>query len=56
MKRSAVALRSFRVDADMLERSAVHRKPHRQILHNLLLRRLAVLIDVLIHTFLINLF
>ena len=31
-------------------------KPHRQILHNLLLRRLAVLIDVLIHTFLINLF
>ena len=27
-----------------------------QILHNLLLRRLAVLIDVLIHTFLINLF
>lgn len=56
MKRSAVALRPFRVDADMLERSAVHRKPHRQILHNLLLRRLAVLIDVLIHTFLINLF
>ena len=53
---SAVALRPFRVDADMLERSAVHRKPHRQILHNLLLRRLAVLIDVLIHTFLINLF
>ena len=40
----------------MLERSAVHRKLHRQILHNLLLRHLAVLIDVLIHTFLINLF
>lgn len=31
-------------------------KPHRQILHNLLLRSLAMLIDVLIHTFLINLF
>ena len=53
---ATVAFWTVRVDADMLERSAVHRKPHRQILHNLLLRRLAVLIDVLIHTFLINLF